>query len=537
MIQPLHIRFPATDAHAWSIIAVAEELSLPYEMMTHTLSNPENKNTDSTAHPHHLHLPVPNPNTTITLFHAAPIIQYLVDCYDTSNVLGGSDNNSTDSHERHQLNQWMHLQTTFREVLDGSSPTTTTITSVPNRTQKLHQILATLNATLMRSSWLVGQRCSYADLAFLAGLHSLLVEAQEGEEGKGEVFARYPFVWAWLRKMAMRGSWRRVLAVRRRAEEQKEVEEEMDVAGGSGSGVQEKGFLDEESEWEEIEGVGVEVEVEDSGRRSQKSGPAVAVSVSAVQTEVLGEAEEEEEEEDKEGLLACAAGFVMQSTATATAPLVDAHGDDEEEEEEEEEEEREGILPCGAFDTHARLPAVVATVVEEKNDDDDEREGILPCTAIGIQTKLRAPETPRVEDEDDEREGILPCGAFDTHAQLPAVIAMVVEDDDEREGILPCAAIGIQKNLRAPETPRVENDADDEREGILPCAAIRMAIAQRTTQSNEDSDEREGILPCGVFSTHAQPPASSRFKPVNHDNDDDFEREGMHPCSLVGMVY
>ncbi|PYH83121.1 hypothetical protein BO82DRAFT_353124 [Aspergillus uvarum CBS 121591] len=492
MVQPLEIRFLVTDPNAWSIVTIAEELAIPYTVHTH--QNPSHRSTSII--PSAQELPtLTDPNTQTTLFHANPIIQYLVDHYDRTNLLSHASTTT----EKHLLNQWLHLQTT----LSSSAHSQT------------HTVLATLNTALTTKSWLVGERCSHVDLAFLPGLHSLA--SSDGALGLEP--RAYPFVAAWVGRMEMRAAWRRVLAVReglvRDAEAIRSEEEE-------------EGLLDGESEWEEIEGCSVGVK--------EDPGADVSVQAVAVEAAVRMDQAEHDDDEEREGILPCAAGFVLQRVSTPRQ----VHRTDD--------EEREGILPCGAFGGHAQhislKPTTTAEVHEnDDDDDDDEREGMLPCTVTGLHSEHLPSKGTVVESEsesDDEKEGFLPCGAFRAHTQHAPSTTEVEDsdvDDDMREGILPCGAFGAHTQ-HAPSTTEVEDsDVDDDmREGILPCGAFGThtehvtSTAEVEDDDDDDEEEKEGMLPCAGIGMQPQYATCTA-------EEDDFEREGMPPCSLMGMVY
>ncbi|PYI23709.1 hypothetical protein BO99DRAFT_398759 [Aspergillus violaceofuscus CBS 115571] len=522
MVQPLEIRFLVTDPNAWSIITIAEELAIPYTIHTH--QNPSHRSPNII--PSTPELPtLTDPNTQTTLFHANPIIQYLVDHYDRTNLLS----HATTTTEKHLLNQWLHLQTT----LSSSSHSQT------------HTILATLNTALTNKSWLVGERCSHVDLAFLPGLHSLA--SSDGALGLEP--RAYPFVAAWVGRMETRAAWGRVLAVR---------------AGlvrdaGAVEPEEEGGLLDGESEWEEIEGCSIGVK-EDLG--ADVSVQAVAVEA-AVRIQEIDDADDDDDDDEREGILPCAAGFALQRVSTPRQ----VHRTDD--------EEREGILPCAAVALHTHAHAAPSQM---RSGEDEDREGILPCGAFGAHARQSSTGTTVVMGNgDDEQEGILPCGAFGGHAQhissKPTTTAEVHDDDDgddEREGMLPCTVIGLHSEHLPSKGTVVESEgeSDDEKEGFLPCGAFRAHTqhAPATTEvedSDVDDDMREGILPCGAFGTHTEHVTSTAEVEDDDDDDDDekegmlpcagigmpppyatctaeeddFEREGMPPCSLMGMVY
>ncbi|RAL17024.1 glutathione S-transferase family protein [Aspergillus homomorphus CBS 101889] len=430
MPRTMHIELLPTDANAWSIITILEELGIPY---TTTLPN-------RTSSSFHQQLPtLTDPSTSITLSHTSAIIHYLVDRYDHPRVNLGASTTTT-IQERYLLNQWLHFQTTLQEVLCSREERSDSGSDEP--TSRPHQLLATLDTALVNKTWLVGERCSYADLAFLPGLSRELSPASE------HLLERYPWVRAWRDRMETRGSWERVLSAWR----------SLQRVGGGESLIEKE----EESDWEEIEGVSacsVVTEREDHELR-------VLVPVSVA---VPARAGEDDDLEEREGMLPCAAAFMMQASQRT------AGGEGK---------------------------------VERHEDDDEEREGILPCAGLGAQRHSTIPprmRTDELEDEDEEREGILPCGAaFALHASRVAAASGTVGaseggDDDEKEGILPCGAFAARAKQVAPVTTQVEEDDDVEREGMLPCAGFGMQTKYETVIAEEDDFEREAMPPCSLI--------------------------------------
>jgi glutathione S-transferase len=84
--------------------------------------------------------------------------------------------------------------------------------AIERYTNEVHRILSVLDGALKGKDWLIGGKCTFADLAFLpwnARLDSVLL-TPPGDDP----LAPYPNVQAWHQRMLARGSWERVMSIR-----------------------------------------------------------------------------------------------------------------------------------------------------------------------------------------------------------------------------------------------------------------------------------------------------------------------------------
>lgn len=78
--------------------------------------------------------------------------------------------------------------------------------------KEVHRILRVLNTALRGRIWLVGDKCTFADLAFLpwnTRLDATLLTAKEKDP-----LEQYPNVKAWHKRMLVRDSWKRTMVIR-----------------------------------------------------------------------------------------------------------------------------------------------------------------------------------------------------------------------------------------------------------------------------------------------------------------------------------
>ncbi|KAL2844432.1 hypothetical protein BJX68DRAFT_269663 [Aspergillus pseudodeflectus] len=146
-----------------------------------------------------------DPNTDLTLWESGAIIQYLIEQYDTERKL------SYDSlHEKHLLNQWLHFQMSGQGPYYGqlawfavlhAEKVPSAITRYRNEALR---ILGVLNTVLEGRTWLVGDKCTFADLSFLPWNENLGILLDSSLD---EVFEPFGNVRSWHNKMRRRKSW------------------------------------------------------------------------------------------------------------------------------------------------------------------------------------------------------------------------------------------------------------------------------------------------------------------------------------------
>ncbi|MCJ1228516.1 hypothetical protein MMC12_005177 [Toensbergia leucococca] len=197
-----------------------EELNLPYEIIP--LPFTEVKTPSYTAINPNGRLPsIHDPNTNITLWETGAIIEYLTELYDPTHRLSFAPGTPDSFHAK----QWLYFQTTgqgpyygqavfFKKYHPEHLPS-----AIARYVQEINRVTAVLEGQLARQEeehggggggdgpWLVGNKFSYADLAFVPWqrLVPMLLEKEEYDED------RYPRVKQWIGKMTARETFKRIL--------------------------------------------------------------------------------------------------------------------------------------------------------------------------------------------------------------------------------------------------------------------------------------------------------------------------------------
>ncbi len=178
---------------------------------------------------------IQDPNTDITLWESGAINTYLVEQYDTEKVFTYAT-----LKERHLVNQWLHFQMSGQGPYYGQAAWSVLIVSpaslerlsshiadTKDRFNVLHpekipscqerynneirRVLGVLEGQLSTRQWLVGNKMTFADLAFATWndrLDDVMLVPPE------EKFAGFPNVQAWHERMTSRPAWKRAMAKR-----------------------------------------------------------------------------------------------------------------------------------------------------------------------------------------------------------------------------------------------------------------------------------------------------------------------------------
>ena len=152
---------------------------------------------------------IEDPNTGITLWESGAIVQYLIETYDKDQVLTYST-----GPEKYYLNQWLMYQVSGQGPYFGQRAWFLKfhheqLPSAQERYLKeVERVTGVLDAWLQKHEFLVGDKVTYADLAFVpwASIVPWL------DSDKSIDMAKYPAYTKWLEKLLARESVKKVLA-------------------------------------------------------------------------------------------------------------------------------------------------------------------------------------------------------------------------------------------------------------------------------------------------------------------------------------
>ena len=198
---------------------VLEELGVPYEEIPVPLSDV--KKPEYVAINPNGRLPaIHDPNTGITLWESGAIVEYLIERYDTSHRLSFARGTPESYHAK----QWLYFQATGQGPYYGQAAWFKKFHSehVPSAleryTKEVHRVSGVLDGYLAKQNqehrsadgdgpWLVGNKFSYADIAFISWQKVIGMVLQDDEYREDD----FPHVKEWLGKMTSRKTVKTVL--------------------------------------------------------------------------------------------------------------------------------------------------------------------------------------------------------------------------------------------------------------------------------------------------------------------------------------
>jgi glutathione S-transferase len=199
---------------------ILEELGLPYEVIPIPFSDikkPEYVAINPNGRVPAIH----DPNTGITLWESGAIIEYLVELYDTKHRLSFAPGTPESYHAK----QWLYFQATGQGPYYGQSVwfkkyhSEQVPSAIERYNKEVNRVSGVLDGYLAQQKqehggsagsdgpWLVGNKFSYADIAFIPWqrIIGMILEKDEYNEDN------FPHVKEWLSKMTSRETVKTVL--------------------------------------------------------------------------------------------------------------------------------------------------------------------------------------------------------------------------------------------------------------------------------------------------------------------------------------
>ncbi|GKZ25366.1 glutathione S-transferase, nitrogen catabolite repression regulator [Aspergillus brasiliensis] len=219
-LKPITVWLTPSGPNPWKVIVILEELNIPYKINSFGFEDVK-KPPFTNINPNGRVPAIQDPNTTtnttntpFTLWESGAIIQYLIDLYDPTHKLTYPPTTP----EKHLLNQYLHFQMSGQGPYYGQCGWFSVLapeklpTAITRYQNEIHRVLSVLNTILTGRTWLVGEKCTYADLAFLPWNCQLgmLIPDAEG----GDILEQYPWVKAWQERMKGRESWKKAMELR-----------------------------------------------------------------------------------------------------------------------------------------------------------------------------------------------------------------------------------------------------------------------------------------------------------------------------------
>ncbi|RYP42189.1 hypothetical protein DL767_000353 [Monosporascus sp. MG133] len=195
------------------VVIVLEELRVPYEIVSIKFEDLKSEPFIN-LNPNGRAPAIKDPNTDLVLWESGAIISYLVEQYDTEHVISYET-----LKERQHCNQWLHFQMSGQGPYFGQAGWFTVLhheklpSAIERYRGEVKRILGVLEKRLEGRQWLVGDKMTYADLAWAPWNDRIdaVTSCQPDEKFEG-----FPRVKAWHERMTTRPSWGKAMETRAR---------------------------------------------------------------------------------------------------------------------------------------------------------------------------------------------------------------------------------------------------------------------------------------------------------------------------------
>ncbi|KAI1496200.1 glutathione S-transferase [Biscogniauxia marginata] len=193
-----HHHLPGPTPGRW-VVFVLEELQVPYEITSIKFDDVK-KRPLIDINPNGRVPVIEDSNTGLTLWESGAIISYLIEQYDTKNTLTYTTFNGQGPYYG-TAGWFLHLHS---EKVPSA---------IERYTNQVTRVLGVLNGYLEGRKWLVGDKMTYADMAFVPWNERVDTSLGVPEPEK---FNGFPNVKAWHERMTSRKSWKNAMETRAR---------------------------------------------------------------------------------------------------------------------------------------------------------------------------------------------------------------------------------------------------------------------------------------------------------------------------------
>ncbi|KAJ5470751.1 hypothetical protein N7530_008108 [Penicillium desertorum] len=167
-LKPITVYGHDLGPNPWKVIMILEELNIPY---THKIINfPDMKKEPfESINPNGRVPAIEDPNTDITLWESGAIVEYLVDTYDRQNTISFA----AGSKDYYLAKQWLHFQVSGQGPYFGQAVWFSRFhpekvqSAIDRYVNEIRRVSGVLNRALQGKKYLVGDKFSYVDAAFV----------------------------------------------------------------------------------------------------------------------------------------------------------------------------------------------------------------------------------------------------------------------------------------------------------------------------------------------------------------------------------
>jgi len=204
MVLPITLYSHPGGPNPWKVALILEELGIPYENKFLDFVQVKQEPFVS-VNPNGRVPAIEDPNTGLTLWESGAIVLYLIEQYDTEHKIS-----YTDFPNKYHTQQWLFFQATGQGPYYGQRVWFERYhpekiqSAIDRYTNEGRRVASVLESVLEKNDWLVGDKCTYADLSWLAWQRRAL--SLFGED----LYEKYPKVGAWIKRMEERPTVQKV---------------------------------------------------------------------------------------------------------------------------------------------------------------------------------------------------------------------------------------------------------------------------------------------------------------------------------------
>ncbi|KAI0388353.1 glutathione S-transferase [Xylariaceae sp. FL0594] len=216
--KPIIVWLTPPGPNPWKVVYLLEELGLNYDIKSFSFADVKKKPFID-INPNGRVPAIEDPNTGLTLWESGAIYQYVIEQYDVDHRLSYEG-----LKERHLTSQWLHFQMSGQGPYYGQCgwfqhlhPEPKIPSAIDRYANEIKRVLSVLEGVLAakpeESQWLVGDKMTFADMAFVpwnSRLKEVLVKDWD------EVWKGAPHVKTWHERMVGLPSWERSMDTRAR---------------------------------------------------------------------------------------------------------------------------------------------------------------------------------------------------------------------------------------------------------------------------------------------------------------------------------
>ncbi|KAI9811839.1 MAG: glutathione S- transferase, nitrogen catabolite repression regulator [Pycnora praestabilis] len=215
MSKPITLYSHATGPNPWKVAIILEELGLKSETKYMEMADLKKKPFEDLNINGRVPAIVDPNNNDFSLWESGAIVEYLIDRYDTKAAL-----TYTSSPEKYLLQQWLHFQMSGQGPYFGQAAWFTYFHSEKNESARtryvneMKRVISVLNRHLEGRQYLVGNKCTYADLSFVTWQNMItFIMKDEVLDTAGD----YPNYHAWNERLMARPAVKKVMAEKQQA--------------------------------------------------------------------------------------------------------------------------------------------------------------------------------------------------------------------------------------------------------------------------------------------------------------------------------